>query len=122
MPHRRLDRVNEMLKRSLGEIVRREFAIETAGLITVNDVEVAPDLQTATVYIGVIGSPQQRHAAIPLLDKHRARIQSLMAADIVLRYTPVLRFLYDDSVERGNRVLTILEEVEKTLPKEEPKR
>ena len=120
MPHRRLDRVNELLKRSLGEIVRREFQVESAGLITVNEVQVAPDLQTATVYVGVIGNARQKQEAIPQLEKQRARIQSLMASDVVLRYTPVLRFLFDNSVERGNRVLAILEEVEKTLPKEEP--
>jgi ribosome-binding factor A len=122
MPHRRLDRVNELLKRSLGEIIRREFPVEHAGLITVNAVETAPDLQSATVFVGIIGNATQRKAAIPLLEAARVRIQSLMAADVVLRYTPVLRFLRDDSIERGNRVLDILAEIEKDLPEGEPKK
>ncbi len=122
MAHRRLDRVNELLKRSLGEIIRREFPVERCGLLSVNMVRTAPDLQSATVFVGVIGNAHQRKAAIPSLEKARVRIQSLMASDVVLRYTPVLSFELDDSVERGNRVLAILEEVEKTLPPEEPKK
>ncbi|MBI3875252.1 MAG: 30S ribosome-binding factor RbfA [Verrucomicrobia bacterium] len=122
MSQRRIERVRELLKRSLGEIIRREFPVEKAGLITVNEVNIAADLQSATVFVGVVGNAKQKQGAVTLLEQERKRIQSMMAADVVLRYTPVLRFVQDVSIERGNRVLAILEELEKTLPKEEPKK
>jgi len=116
MSSHRLLRVRELLKREIGEAVRREIPVETGGLITVNDVEVAGDLRNATVFISILGSPEQQRTGLILLQKHRARIQDLMAKGVVLKYTPRLRFVVDDSVARGNRVLEILAELEKTLP------
>ena len=52
------------------------------------------------------------------LEKHRKRIQGLLGRAIILKYTPQLRFLLDDSVERGNRVLKILDELEKSSSQE----
>jgi ribosome-binding factor A len=112
----RLQRVRELLKRQIGEVIRREFEVSDAGLITVNDVDVAGDLHSALVFISILGSPEQQKRGFSLLTRHRNRIQGLVARAIVLKYTPRLRFLMDDSVVRGNKVLFILEEVEKTLP------
>ena len=59
----RLERVRELLKRELGEIIRREVPISEAGLITVNDVNVSSDLHSAAVYVGIMGSEEQSRAA-----------------------------------------------------------
>ena len=118
MPSHRLLRVQELLKREIGEVIRRELPVQQAGLVTVNEVDVAGDLKTATVYLGLLGTTEQKKTALDLLQKNRARIQSLVAKTVVLKYTPKLRFAVDESVDRGNRVLQIIEELEKTLPKE----
>lgn len=112
----RLQRVRELLKRQIGEVIRREFEVSQAGLITVNDVDVAGDLHSAIVFISILGSPEQQKRGFDLLTRHRNRIQSMVSRAVILKYTPRLKFLLDDSVVRGNKVLTILEEVEKTLP------
>jgi ribosome-binding factor A len=114
----RLLRVRELLKREIGEAIRQEIPVQQAGLVTVNDVDVAGDLKNAKVYIGFFGTTEQKKTALDLLHKNRARIQSLMAKTVVLKYTPRLRFIVDESVDRGNRVLRIIEELEKTLPEE----
>jgi ribosome-binding factor A len=116
MPSLRLQRVRELLKREIGEAIRREFEVSQVGLISVNDVDVAGDLHTAVVFISILGSPEQQKRGFVLLQRHRVRIQGLVARAVILKYTPRLKFLMDDSVVRGNKVLTILEEVEKTLP------
>ena len=112
----RLERVRELLKRELGEIIRRELPISEAGLITVNEVGVAPDLKSATVFVGVIGTPEQRKKAANLLDKESKRIQGMIGRAVVLKYTPHLKFVNDEAIERGNRVLEILDEIEKSTP------
>lgn len=112
----RLERVRELLKRELGEIIRRELPISEAGLITVNEVGVAPDLKSATVFVGVIGTPEQRKKTSHLLEKESKRIQGLVGRAVVLKYTPHLKFVMDEAIERGNRVLEILDEIEKTSP------
>lgn len=110
----RLERVRELLKRELGEIIRRELPISEAGLITVNEVGVAADLKSATVFVGVIGTTEQRKKAAYLLEKESKRFQGLVARVVVLKYTPHLKFVIDEAIERGNRVLEILDEIEKS--------
>jgi ribosome-binding factor A len=116
MPSHRLLRVRELLKRAVGEAIRREIPIDQAGLVTVNDVEIAGDLRVAKVFIGILGSPDQQRIGLQMLHKNRSRIQGLVTKSVILKYTPQLRFYVDDSVARGNRVLDILAEVERDLP------
>ena len=56
----RLERVRELLKREIGEVIRRELPVNEAGLINVNDLEVAPNLKNATVFIGILGGKAQK--------------------------------------------------------------
>jgi ribosome-binding factor A len=112
----RHQRVRELLKREIGEVIRREIPVGEAGLITVSDVGVAGDLQSATVFVGIVGTADQQRKGIEILKRERLRIQGLVGRAVVLKYTPKLRFVRDDSVARGNRVLEIMEELERSGP------
>src|SRR2546426_7840480 len=114
MPSLRMQRVCELLKRAIGEVIRREFPVSEAGLVSVNDVDVAGDLHSALVFVSILGTAEQQKRGFSLLVRHRKRIQGLVARAVVLKYTPTIRFLMDDSVVRGNRVLQIIEELEKS--------
>jgi ribosome-binding factor A len=114
MPSHRLQRVRELLKREIGEVIRREIPVTEAGLVSVNDVDPAGDLKSATVFVSILGNADQQKRGLAMLTQHRARIQGLVARAVVLKYTPTLRFVMDDSVIRGNRVLEIIEELEKS--------
>ena len=116
MPGVRHERVRELLKREIGESIRREFIGGDAGLITVNDVDPAGDLKSAVVYISILGNADQQKRGLQRLNDHRIRLQSLVARAVVLKHTPLLKFVLDDSIVRGNRVLKIIEELEKTGP------
>lgn len=116
MSSHRLLRVRELLKREIGEVIRREFPVSEAGLVSVNDVDVAGDLKSATVFISILGNAEQQRRGLALLAEHRPRIQGLVSRAVILKYTPTLRFVIDDSVARGNRVLEIIEELEKSSP------
>jgi ribosome-binding factor A len=119
MASRRVERVRSLLKREIGEAIRRELPVSKAGLITVNDVEVGGDLRNARVFISILGTPEQQKAGMALLEKERLRIQGIVAKSVILKYTPQLRFVADDSVQRGNRVLQLLDELEKSGPAEQ---
>lgn len=119
MSNHRLLRVRELLKRTIGEVIRREFPVESIGLVTVNDVEPAGDLKSATVFISILGGAEQQKRGLELLTQNRTRIQSLVGRSVVLKYTPTLRFLIDDSVVRGNRVMQIIEELDRNSPTSE---
>ncbi len=112
----RIQRVRELLKREIGEVIRREFDVSEAGLITVNDVEVAADLQSALVFISVLGNADQQKRGLSLIKNNRVRIQNMVGRAVVLKYTPTLRFQMDDSVLRGNQVLRLIDELDKISP------
>ena len=112
----RQERVRELLKREIGEAIRCEFDVSQVGLINVNDIDLAGDLKSAAVYVSIFGNADQQKRGIKRLTEHRVRIQAIVARAVVLKFTPVLRFVMDDSVVRGNRVMQILEDLEKNPP------
>jgi ribosome-binding factor A len=110
MKHR-LARVAEILKRELSAAILREVPAEGV-IITVNAVDVSPDLRNATVHVGILGTAAQQRQALERLEQHRAVLQAESAKRVVLKFTPHLKFRLDGSVERGLRVLDILDELE----------
>ena len=105
---RRLDRVNELLKREISRVLQRDFEWK-GSLVTVNAVEVSQDLKDARVYIGVLGGHEEK--VIDRLNGERGSIQGRVMKRVVLKNTPVLRFVGDDSVVRGVDIVNLLDEV-----------
>jgi ribosome-binding factor A len=115
MKHR-MARVAEILKRELSVVILREVPSDGA-IITVNSVDVSPDLRNAMVHVGILGTAAQQRQALERLEQHRAVLQAECAKRVVLKFTPYLKFRLDDSIERGTRVLDILDEL--ALPEED---
>lgn len=111
----RLARVSELLKRELGQYLERDFQFEGV-LVTVHHVDVSPDLRNAHVYVGIVGDEKRRGAVIETLNRKRGQIQSQVMKRVVLKYTPQFHFVFDNSVERGVRVVNLLDEIAGTLP------
>lgn len=111
--------MRELLKREIGEILRREFPVEEAGMLSVNDVVTSNDLKSAIVFVSVLGTNAQKAGAGSLLSKSRSRIRGILGQTVTLKYTPGLKFVIDDSITRGNRVLALIEELEKENPENE---
>lgn len=109
MKHRP-SRVRELLLRELGAIINRELAFD-AALVTVRDASLTADFKHAHIHVGVIGEPGEKHRALAELDRHRTLLQRELAKRVVLKYTPQLHFHLDESVERGTRVMSILDEL-----------
>jgi ribosome-binding factor A len=109
MKHRLL-RVNELVKRELSGIIAREVTFESA-LVSINHVKVTPDLKSAHVFVSVLGA-ESGATVMNKLEAHRAAFQAELARHIVLKYTPHLVFHLDDSIERGARIIEIMQELE----------
>ena len=110
MKHR-LERVNELIKRELGEMITREFTFD-AKLVTVQQVDTTPDLKHAHVFMSAIGSDEEAHAAMAQLHDARQQLQRDLSKRVVLKYTPQLHFKLDASIARGDRVLDILDQLD----------
>jgi len=118
MKHRLL-RVCELIKRELGTIVGRDVKFE-APLVTIRAVDITPDLKNAHVFVSVIGTLGQKKHAITALEGARQHLQHELSRRVILKYTPHLHFELDESIERGTRVLSLLDEIAPTLPADEP--
>jgi ribosome-binding factor A len=114
----RLIRVCELIKRELGTIIGREMKFE-APLVSVRAVDITPDLKQAHVAVSAIGTKWQKEQAILQLSEKRQYLQHELSRRVILKYTPQLHFDLDESIERGTRVLSLLDEIGATLPPDE---
>jgi len=106
----RLERVNALLRREIGEALYKVFAGDPIdlGAITVTRVQVARNLKNATVSVSVFGHADERGAILRKLAKKAKELQALINRDLTLKYTPRLRFELDGSVEKGDHILDVL--------------
>ena len=111
----RLDRVNEELKREIGNIINNELKNSNiTGLISVTKVKISPDLKHAKVYVSMINSKSVKNT-LAGLKRASGYIRSMIAQRINLRVTPELIFILDDSMEYGERIDNILNEIMKDI-------
>lgn len=116
MSSQRMLRVNELLKREIADLLERvDFNLSNC-LVSVSEVDVSPDLRNAKVHISVLGGDDSiKNSVMKFLRSNRTLLQKKIARDITLKYTPVLTFVNDSRMEKGDRVLAILEEMDELL-------
>jgi ribosome-binding factor A len=110
MAKHRLERVNELIKREVGDMLRKEFVFD-AQLVTVQQVDSTPDLKHAHVYMSVIGTDAQRRKVVALLQSKRAPLQYALSRKVTMKFTPQLHFKLDTGIERGTKVISIMDEL-----------
>ena len=118
MASRRLDKVNELMRREIGNFVQKEFD-RNGTIVSILDVEITEDLKEGRVWVGVVGrmAPAQ---VLEKLTKNRGLIQKAVSRRVVLRNTPKLTFKHDNSAQRGVDMVNLLDDIEKNLPKAPP--
>ncbi|MFO1541569.1 MAG: 30S ribosome-binding factor RbfA [Chloroflexota bacterium] len=113
----RTERLDELFAQEIAAIIAREIADPRVGFVTVTKVEVAPDLRHATVWVSVIGDAATQKASLRALGRAMPFVRHRLGA-LHLRRIPELHLRHDDSVERGTRVLRLIEEIEDGSPGE----
>lgn len=111
MAKHRLERVNELLRRELGDLLQRELHFD-APLVTVQQVDVTPDLKNAHVYMSVIGTEKQRKGVLSQLYTRRPHLQFLLSRRVTMKHTPQLHFKLDEGIERGTRIIHLMDELD----------
>jgi ribosome-binding factor A len=107
-------RVAEQIRQEIIPIVEYELNDSRIGFVTVTDVEVTPDLKLAKIFVSVMpgeeGNEKEKETSLQALNHAAGYIRRELGARLRLRYTPQLSFLYDHSIERGNRIEELLKE------------
>ncbi len=109
---RRQKRVSELLKEEIGSLILRETRDPRLDGVTVTDVEISPDLNHARVYVSMIGSDEEKAEAVEALDHASGFLRHELGQRLELRRVPQLDFRFDRSLERGQRILNLIDQIE----------
>ncbi len=109
---KRSDRVGSQIQRELAELIKSEVDDPRLGFVTVNAVEVVRDLAVAKVYFSVLGADkEQQQLNFEILNHAAAFLRRQLAHVMRMRSVPELRFIYDDSIDRGMRMDALLKDI-----------
>jgi len=122
----RVERVNELIKEVLSELVLTEIKDPRIGLVTVVGVRVTNDLSSAKVLFSVMGDEAQRIQTQKLLKAATPFLRRVLVRHMDVRIAPELRWIYDDSLDRSFRIEQMLRDTGTTdkppvVPTDEPK-
>ncbi len=112
MSHDRPARVAHEFQREVGALIARGLRDpRITGFITVTGAKMSPDLKEVVVYVSIHGEPQVRDRTFEGLAAAAGYLQREAARAIHLRFTPHLRFVYDESVAEGDKIERLLKQV-----------
>src|SRR3954453_4611697 len=104
----RMRRINEAIREVLSGHITGGLKDPRVGFVTVTSADTSPDLRHARVYVSVLGEPTERKLSMEALESARGFLQRRVAAQLRLKHTPQLAFVYDDTAERADRLERIL--------------
>ncbi len=112
MASSRIRRVNEAVREVLSGHIAENLKDPRIGFVTVTGVDTSPDLRHARVYVSVLGSDDERQAALDGLQSAAGFLQAQVGGELRMKRTPTLEFHYDESIDRGMRISELLDQEE----------
>lgn len=109
---RRMERVNQLIRDELSQLIRRHLKDSvSSSMVTVTEVVTSADLGSAKVFISVLGGPQEKKEVFDKLSGAASFFRHELASRLFIRKVPELLFRGDESIERGSRLLELLDQV-----------
>ncbi|MDD5082820.1 MAG: 30S ribosome-binding factor RbfA [Dehalococcoidales bacterium] len=108
----RVERVNNLIRQELSDLFQREVKdprLDT--FVAITDVVTSPDLRHARVFVSRIGSEAEKHEILGALTAAAGFLRNELAKRLRLRHIPELSFQWDDSIERGDHILQLLDRI-----------
>jgi len=112
-PYKRSERMSDEIRSILGNIFIANIQIQDAGLLTVSKVEVTSDLRLAKVFISLLNSKKTSNEVIDYLKHRRKVIRYHLGNKLNAKFVPDLRFYYDDSLKKAEKIGTLLNKIRK---------
>jgi len=109
----RQEKVKELLRSEISDIIRRELKDPRLGFVTVTDAKITPDLRSAKVFISIMGDQTQKSDGMKALRSAAGFIRSEFAKRVSMKVTPEIVFMEDVGIERGARIFELLEKIKR---------
>lgn len=107
-----IDRLNTIFLREISKILQTEIKDPNIKFVTVTGVEITNDLSFAKVYVTVLDEDNKKEI-MKSLEKAKSYIRGQISKRVEIRHTPELRFIFDDSIEYGNKIEKIIKDLHK---------
>jgi len=108
----RVDKVADLLKKEIALLIQSEVRDPRVGMASVTGVKVSKDLAHASVYVTLLGKSNAEEAqeGIEALNKASGFLRSMLAKEVSMRITPKLKFIYDDTLAKGQHMTSLIDE------------
>jgi ribosome-binding factor A len=116
--NRRVSRVAELIKREVSQMLLNGIKDDRVGtgMVSVTDVDVSGDLQHAKIFVSIYGTDEAKAETMAGLKSATGYVRSELGARVRLRRTPEVIFIEDPSIERGTKVLSLLNKLKDERP------
>lgn len=113
--NQRLERINQMIRDEIADMLRRDLHDPLIGFVTITEVDTSPDLRHAKVFFSVLGDTKQVQDSIKGLLRARKYLNARLAERIELRYIPKIRFVYDETAAKAQEMAETLRREQEEL-------
>lgn len=108
----RIERVNSLIRQEISELLQRQVKDPRLGnFVAVTDVSTSPDLRHAKIFVSRIGSEEEKQETLSVLAAASGFFRNELAKRLRLRHIPELNFQWDDSIEQGDYLSQLIDEV-----------
>ncbi|MEM9542951.1 MAG: 30S ribosome-binding factor RbfA [Cyanobacteria bacterium P01_E01_bin.42] len=111
---RRISKVSSLIKREVSQLLFNGIKDDRVGvgMVSVTDVDVSGDLQHAKIFVSIYGTEEVRTQTMEALQASTGFVRRELGSRVRLRRTPEVIFIEDRSLERGDRMIHLLEKIE----------
>ena len=106
----KIDRLNSSFVKEISKILATEVKDNNIKFVTITDCEISNDLSVAKVYFTVLDNSKKTET-ITALNKAKSFIRGRLSKRVDIRHTPELRFIFDESIEYGNKIEKIIDKI-----------
>ena len=107
----RQEKLQELLREEMSDILRREFKDPRLGFITIIGAEITPDLRYAKVFVSIMGSDEEKAQNMAVLKNAERFARQALGRRVKIKVLPEIEFRLDTSVDQGVRMLELLEQI-----------
>jgi len=118
-PYKRSQRVSDLIREEVADIIMYKLKDPRIGFVTVTGVELSPDLKQAKVFVSIL-KEEEREASLAALNSSRAFMRTILAKHLRMKFIPHLEFRIDSSIEYGFKIDRLLKEIKDKEPDESP--
>ncbi len=107
------EKTSNQIMKNVSDIIQYDLKDPSVGFVTITGVKVTNDYSYATIYCSFLGKTERKKAGLKALQRAKGFIRSELGKKMQIRKIPELIFELDESLERGQRIESILNEIEK---------